>query len=320
MKADLGKTFAVTGAAGFIGSYLVEALARQGCDVRAIDDLSSGSRPHFDSLRDHSNVSLYEVDVCAPSALEKAIDGVDGVFHLAAVKHNPSKVGAPARLIETNVGGTLNVLEAARQVGVPRVVFASSLYVYGIEQKTPFREQDPLVTHTLYGASKVAGESLMSAYRFQYGIESVVLRYFFVYGPRLYRGRYKYAFVAGTLDRLEQGRPPLVYGDGLQTFDYIFIDDAVQATMLAMDKAPSGTVLNVGTGRETRILDLCRLLSKETGSALEPEFGPADETFDTVRVADNSEMRRVLGFEPEIDVEEGVRRIVAARLEDRSRE
>ena len=112
-------------------------------------------------------------------------------------------------------------------------------------------ESDPLVTHTLYGASKVAGESLMSAYRHQSGVETVVLRYFFVYGPRLYRGRYRYAFVAGTLDRLEEGTAPVVYGDGLQTFDYIYIDDAVAATLLAMTRAPSGSVLKEVVTRQS---------------------------------------------------------------------
>jgi UDP-glucose 4-epimerase len=307
-----GRSVLVTGGAGFIGSHVVEALlATDVVAVRVFDDLSSGSVENLAGVeRDPRLRADIHGDVRDAAVLRRACEGIDCVVHLAAVKHNPS-LSATQDLFDINTRGTFNVLEAAAACGVQKVVLASSLYAYGLHDRQPFDEERTLLSpRTLYGASKACAEMMLLAYGARYGFGVAALRYFFVYGPRLYRHHYQYALVPKTLARIAAGEPPEIYGDGQQTFDYVFIDDAVRATLLAMAAPQPALVLNVASGVPTSVLELVQSLIAEMGGGLTPRFGPADETAGTYRVGAASKARRELGFSAAVPLAEGVRRLV----------
>lgn len=310
MNSLEGSRVLVTGAAGFIGSHLADALLQQGVgELILVDDLSNGVRRNLDTALADPRARLEQSDFGDTGRMRALLRGVDYVLHFAAVKHGASHADREA-LFATNVRGMFELVSACADAGVRRLVFASSLYVYGVESKQPFRETDELKSHTLYGASKIFGEHLLRAAHTQQGLSSVSLRFFFVYGPRLYQRRYAYAFVGNTLRAIREGRPPVVFGDGRQVFDYVYIDDAVDATLATLRSDVSNCAINIGTGTGTSILDLCRGLIERCGSSLTPVFGPPDETAGTVRVADPTLAEALLGFRARVSVQEGFFRVV----------
>ena len=300
----------VTGGAGFIGSHLVESLLRESPDsITVIDDFSNAVDENVKGFSRDPRVRLAKEDICDLDGISEAFRDADCVFHLAAVKHNASDKDQ-RRVADTNVLGTYNVLEAMARHHVRKLVYSSSLYVYGTDRKGPYHEDDPLLANTLYGLTKVCGEQMIRTYCTRKLLDGVILRYFFVYGPRLYQKHYQYAFVNKSLDRIGENTPPQIFGDGRQTFDYIYIDDAVSATVLAMKNAKNGAVYNVGSGRPTSINDLCRLILELKGSALKPEFGPKDETFGTHRVSDPGKIKKELGFAAKTELKDGIRQVI----------
>lgn len=306
-----GKRILLTGAAGFIGSHVADALLQEGvAELLLVDDFSNGVRRNLDRALADPRARLEQGSLQDSVRWRALLPGVDYVLHFAAVKHGASHADQEA-LFGTNVRGMYDFVSACADAGVRRFLFASSLYVYGVENRQPFRETDELNSRTTYGASKIFGEQMLRAACAKSGMEGISLRYFFVYGPRLYQRRYAYAFVGNTLRCLQSGRPPVVYGDGRQTFDYVYIDDAVRATLLALRSAVTNRAINIGTGRGTSILDLCRLLIRASEASGEPEFGPADETHGTSRVADTSVAEALLGFNAVVSPEEGMERVLA---------
>jgi UDP-glucose 4-epimerase len=301
----------VTGGAGFIGSHLVEGLAAAGWSVRVLDDLSSGCESNLAAVRD--SVELLVGDVRDPSAVEGALDGVSVVFHLGAIASVPASVEDPLGTGSVNLDGTLRVLEAARSAGAERVVLASSCAIYGDAGPLPAREDAVPRPASPYAVQKAAAELYAGVYTRLHGLATVALRYFNVYGPRQ-RPDSEYAaviprFVAACLE----GKPPSIFGDGGQTRDFVSVDDAVRANLLAATRQEAiGGVFNVASGVETSIADLAARICEATGVLEDPSYSPARPGDVRRSVADPEAARERLGFEPEVALTEGLRRTVDA--------
>lgn len=300
----------VTGAAGFIGSHLAGRLVADGHVVVGFDDLSTGSRANLAGAPD---VDLRIGDVRDAAALRRASVGCEVIFHLAAVRSVVRSLDDPGLSEAVNARGTVNALLAAQAEGA-RVVFASSSSVYGHQDRYPLQEDAPPRPHSPYAASKLAGEIYCQAWWRAFSTPTVSLRYFNVYGPRMDpRGQYALVvpiFVQALLD----GRRPVIHGSGEQARDFTYIDDVVAAT-IAAGGAPSvafGSVFNIGGGRTpTTIRRLLDLIAESFGVTVDPEFA-APRPADMMRTeADLSRARAVLGYEPGVDIEEGIARTVA---------
>jgi len=294
----------VTGGAGFIGSALVDLLVRSGWQVRVLDDLSSGRRENL-PLPD---CELIEGDVREPSVVRRATEGARAVFHLAAVPSVVESVAEPARTHAINVGGTLNVLEAARAASVERIVLAGSCAAYGESEQLPLDEAERPAPASPYALQKVTCEEYARLYSELYGLAVVALRFFNVYGPRQNpAGEYAAAvprFVAAAL----RGEPLQVFGDGAQSRDFVYVDDVARACLLgAQVSAAAGRIINVASGRRTRVNELVAALARCVGRDLEVAYRPRRPGEVRHSVASLAVARRVLGFEPEVSLDAGLR-------------
>lgn len=297
----------ITGGCGFIGSHIAEALAREGAEVRIYDDLSSGYERNIADFRD--KVELVIGDVRDPEALRRAMKGVTHVFHEAALVSVFESVEKPRDNHDINMTGTLNVLVAAREAGVKRLVAASSAAVYGNDPALPKREDMLPQPESPYALAKMAKEYYLRVFSRLYGMETVSLRYFNVYGPRQDPGSMYSGVISRFAEVLRGKGDPVIFGDGGQTRDFVFVDDVVQANLLAM-RAPgsiNGSVFNVGTGRQTSLLDLLDALRDITGREFRIQF--KDERAGDIRhsVADISSAVRDLGYTPGYDIQSGLR-------------
>jgi UDP-glucose 4-epimerase len=297
----------VTGGAGFIGSHLVEALTTAGRRVRVLDNLSTGFRDNLASLLPATE--LIEGDVGDPEAVARAVAGAGVVFHLAALASVAKSLEAPGETHRVCATGTLNVLDAARRAGVRRVVYAASSSAYGVPSADTQTETDPVMALSPYAAAKLAGELYAEAFTTSFGLETVRLRFFNVFGPRQRADSPYSGVIALFAAALSAGRTPVVHGDGLQSRDFVYVSDVVNALMLAAD-APgvSGRVFNVGTGRRTTVLDLVTSLNHLLGTKIVPERGPTRPGDVRHSCADISRARGELGFEPSIAFEDGLAR------------
>lgn len=269
MKVSSGRVL-VTGGAGFIGSHLVDLITRQGRQVWIIDNLSTGSP---DNLRKGENVKFVKGDVTDQSYVGSVIGNVDAVVHLAAILDHELCLRNPELANQVNANGTLTVLEEARKRDIERFVFASSAAVYGNATKLPITEDSKLEPLTAYGASKLAAERHCLEYARQYGLSTVCLRYFNVFGPRQTARQYS-GVITEFMKNLRHNQPPLVHGDGLQTRDFVSVNDVVDATILALDSKTANGVYNIATGVETTIQDLATTLISVTGRTLTPAHAP----------------------------------------------
>ena len=262
----------VTGGAGFIGSHICDALVDAGLEVVCVDDLSAGSRLNIEHLGARAGFRFVQADVADFPATEAAMAGVDVVFHNAACKKGLAVVD-PSRDVQTNVRGTLSVLEAARRCGVRRIVHASTGSVYGEAVSLPQDEDHPLRPVSLYGIDKLAGESMVLLWGRDYGIETSVLRYFHVYGPRQASGDYG-GVIAIFAKRLLEGRTPTIFGDGSQQRSFTYIGDVVRANLLAAIRPEAvGRVFNCASGLRITILELFDQLASLAGRAgVRPQF------------------------------------------------
>jgi UDP-glucose 4-epimerase len=225
-------------------------------------------------------------------------------------------VHEPRAALEVNVVGTYNVIEAAQQAGVRKVVYSSSASVYGDARESPMTEEHPFDNRTMYGATKIAGEQFFRAFNEQRGLDWVGLRYMNVYGPRMdYRGTYV-SVIMKVLDRIEEGLPPVIFGDGSQAYDFVHVDDVARANVLALTSDATDELVNVGVGRKTTIRELVGKLLELTGSDLEPEYRPEEQMFVTHRVGSTEKAERLLGFRAEVPLERGLRSVVEWRRQD----
>jgi UDP-glucose 4-epimerase len=302
----------VTGGAGFIGSHLVEALLGDGYRVRVVDNLSTGNRnnlAHLEGRYEWRTGDLADFDVCRGAA-----EGAEFVFHEAAIPSVPRSVREPIASHASGPTATINMLEAARQAGVRRFVFAASSSAYGNTDELPKHEAMFPRPLSPYAAGKLAGEHYVSVYARTMGLDGVSLRYFNVFGPRQDPSS-PYSGVISLFARaMAEGRRPVIYGDGQQTRDFTYVSNVVSANLAAIRaRGPlGGDVLNVGTGRRVSLLDLVAAINRALGTRLEPEFRPTREGDVRDSQASLDRIGRALGYRPVIDFEEGLRRTLQA--------
>ena len=299
----------VTGGAGFIGSHLTEALVRQGHRVRVLDDFSSGRTENLRGVR--GDVDLHKGDCSDPLTARRAVKGVEAVFHEAAVPSVARSVEDPALAHRTGATATLNVLLAARHAGVRRVIYAGSSSVYGNTKELPKRETLRPRPLSPYAVSKLAGEEYVRIFAELYGLETLCVRYFNVFGPRQDPGSPYSGVISRFTTALLGGRTPVIYGDGRQSRDFTYVENVVRGNLLALRaKGVHGQAVNLATGRRVSLLDVLRVLGRITGRPPRAEHRPARAGDVRHSLADIRLARRLLGYRPVVSFEEGLRRTV----------
>ena len=314
-----GKKFLVTGGCGLIGSTIIDQLLRAapGSEVVVIDNLSRGTLLNLEGALGTGRVELVREDIRYFDRIRPWFDGVDAVFHQAAIRITRC-AQEPRECLEVLIDGTFNVLQACVEAKVKRLVAASSASVYGMADDFPTAETHHLYNNrTLYGAAKMANEGMLRSFNDMCGLPYVALRYFNVYGPRMdVFGKYTEVLIR-WLDCLDRGEQPKIFGDGRQTMDFVYVDDVARANLLAMASDVSDETFNVASGTETSLLELLQALLKVTGNEhVRPAFLP-ERAVNPVprRVADVGKADRMLGFRTRVGIEEGLRCLVAWRRE-----
>jgi nucleoside-diphosphate-sugar epimerase len=309
----------VIGGAGFIGSHIVDQLLDEPVrEIVVLDNFARGARHNLDEAVKDPRVTLVEGSIADTDLLDRLMEGTDHVWLLAALWLYEC-VHEPRSAVEINIVGTFNVLDAARRAGVKKVVYSSSASVYGDALFTPMTEDHPFNNRTLYGATKIAGEQMFRAYNEQHGLDYVGLRYMNVYGPRMdYKGTYV-SVIMKVLDRIEAGERPTIFGDGSQAYDFVHVGDVARANILAMKSDATDVSLNVGTGVKTTIKELVDVLLEESGSDIEPEYLPNEQSFVTHRVGATELSEKLIGFTAELPYREGLRSVIEWRRSDAKR-
>jgi UDP-glucose 4-epimerase len=303
------RTFLVTGGAGFIGSHIAEALVARGDKVRVLDNLSTGHLKNMASFRER--VEFIQADLLAASSVAKAVRGVECVFHHAALASVPLSVERPLDVHAACATGTLILLEEAHRAGVRRVVYAASSSAYGNQPTAVKRETDMPAPLSPYAAAKLAGELYCQAFTATHGLETVALRYFNIFGPRQDPGSPYSAVIPLFISAMIAGQQPVIHGDGGQSRDFCFVSNVVQANLLAADAADvSGRVFNVASGKSTDLLTLLGILNRLLAVDVKPRHEPPRAGDVRESRADITEARRWLGYKPEVDFEEGLRRSI----------
>jgi len=304
----------VTGAAGFIGGHLAETLLEQGHEVAGLDDFSSGKRETAALLSRNPRFRLVEGSIADPADVAKAVAGAKYVFHLAAIPSVPVSMQEPERTTAVNIGGTVNVLEAARRTGTERVVLACSCAAYGDGPEQPKHERLLVRPVSPYAAQKIACELYAQTYTTAYGLPCVALRFFNVYGPRQDPKSEYSAAIPRFVTRLIVGEPPIVFGDGLQTRDFVHVKDVVRACILAStSEKASGSVVNVASGHSASLVELIALIREAVGpqaAHLGIEHRAARAGDVRASSADLTRARELLGFEPQISLAKGLAEVV----------
>ncbi len=301
--------YLVTGGAGFIGSHIVEELVRRGEQVRVLDNLSTGRRENIAPFVEQ--IELLVGDLCEIGVVRRAVEGVDYVLHQGALPSVPRSVANPIASNAANVVGTLNLLVAARDAGVKRVVYASSSSVYGDTPELPKVETMKPAPRSPYAVSKLAAEHYCRVFTQVYGLETVSLRYFNVFGPRQDPHSQYAAVIPIFINALLKGRAPVIYGDGRQSRDFTYVANNVAANLLACT-APgaAGQVFNIACGKRYDLLQLLELLRKYTGVEIAPLHDAPRPGDVRHSLADISRAAEVLGYHPVVGFEEGLRRTV----------
>ena len=313
MAVDLaGERALITGGAGTVGSNIADQLVREGAgEVVVLDNLVRGRRENLDWALANGNLTFVEGDIRDRELLARLTRGIDVVYHQAALRITHC-AAEPRLALEVMIDGTYNVIEAALAAEVRRVVAASSASIYGLAEAFPTTENHhPYANDTLYGAAKTFNEGLLRSFHSMHGLEYVALRYFNVYGPRMdIHGVYTEVLVR-WMERIENGQPPLILGDGSQTMDFVYIDDVARSNLLAATTPYTDTVFNVASGSETSLLELAHLLLEVMDSDLGVEHGP-ERAVNKVprRLADVSHARTQLGFSHQTELQDGLAKLV----------
>jgi UDP-glucose 4-epimerase len=315
-----GKKFLVIGGAGLIGSHAVDALVREDVgEVVIYDNFVRGRTENLVEALKDPRVKIYDVggDICQTDILEAALDGVDGVFHLAALWllqcHD-----FPRAAFDVNIRGTFNVFEACIRKNVKRLVYSSSASVYGDAVQEPMDEDHPFNNKNFYGATKIAGEAMARALHHRYGLPFVGLRYMNVYGPRQdYQGAY-IAVIMKMLDAIDRGQGPTIMGDGSEAFDFIAVEDCARANLCAMRAEAVDRFYNVGTGKRTSLKELAQMIVELTGCEKEIHYAPRSQaTLVRNRIGDPARARTEIGFAAQVELMEGLKQVIAWRRSHR---
>jgi UDP-glucose 4-epimerase len=314
--ADIrGKDVLVIGGAGFIGSHVVDELLNE--DVRRVivyDNFARGSRENLEEALRDPRVRIFEAggDILQSDVLSAAVKESQMVVHLAALWLLQC-YDYPRSAFDVNVRGTFNVLEACRDHAIERLVYSSSASVYGDAVELPMTEDHPFNNRTFYGATKIAGEAMCRAFNDRNGLDYVGLRYMNVYGARQdYKGTY-IAVIMKMLDRLDQGLPPVLYGDGSQAYDFIYVSDCARANVCALKSEATDEFYNVGSGTRTSLRELAELVLEITGSTLGIQYEPQGKTFVTNRIGSTDRAARDLDFRTTVELREGLERLIEWR-------
>jgi UDP-glucose 4-epimerase len=303
----------ITGGAGLVGSHIADLLIQEGVsEIIILDNFTRGRVENLSKAQAKGPLVLVEGDIRDRQLLADVMQGVDAVFHQAAIRITQC-AEEPRLALEVLADGTFNVLEAAVNAKVKKVVAASSASIYGMAEDFPTTESHhPYNNRTIYGAAKVFNEGLLRSFYDMYGLDYVALRYFNVYGPRMdIFGVYTEVLIR-WMDRIITGQPPLIFGNGQQTMDFVYIEDIARANILAAKAAVTDEVFNVASRVETSLNDLALSLAKVMGSDLMPEYGPERKTNPVQRrLADVVKAKELLGFEAEVSLEEGLSRLVS---------
>ncbi len=300
----------VTGGCGFIGSHIVRGLLDAGHKVRVLDNLLTGKRENLDEFADR--VDFIEGDICDPIAVREALSGVERVFHQAALPSVPLSLERPLDTNHACVTGTLTMLHQSVQAKVKRFVYAASSSAYGDQPTASKRESDLPMPLSPYAVAKLAGEYYCQAYYHSFGLETVGIRYFNVFGPRQDPESPYSAVIPLFVSRILAGQRPLIYGDGLQSRDFTYVTNVVHGNLLASERPNiGGRIINVADGGQTTLLQLLKLLSSMLGRSVEPDFQPARVGDVRESLADITLARKLLGYEPQIRLEEGLKRTIA---------
>lgn len=308
-----GASILVTGGCGLIGSTTIDLLLRDYAPARIviIDNLMRGTLANVEQALKDPRVTLIQDDIRNIPALRRATEGMDAVIHMATLRITAC-AAEPREALEVMCDGTYNVIEAAQEAGVKKVIAASSASIYGLADHFPTREDHhPYNNRTWYGASKVMLEGLFRSFNDMYGLPYVALRYFNVYGPRMdIHGKYTEVLIR-WMERIASGTPPLILGDGTQTMDFVYIEDVARSNILALASDVTDDVFNVASGTETSLNELAAALLRVMGSDLQPEYGPERKVNPVSRrLADIDKAERLLGFRAAVDLEEGLTRLV----------
>jgi len=303
--------YLVTGGAGFIGSNIVEELVRHGHSVRVLDNFATGRRENVAPFLD--KIDLIDGDIRDEEACRCAVDGIDYVLHQAAMVSVPRSLAEPVMISDVNIMGTMKLLTAAAKARVRRFVYAASSSAYGDQSVSVKNEQLLPMPLSPYAAAKLAGEYLCQAYSRSMGLEAVGLRYFNVFGPRQDPMSQYSAVIPLFVTAVIEDRRPTIYGDGLQTRDFTFVANNVQANILAVttDKPVAGRSINIACGTSYTLLDLLRAINTALGKNIEPVFAPARKGDVKHSLADIKLAQELLGYDVEVDFNEGIRRTVA---------
>lgn len=297
----------VTGGAGFIGSHLTEALLKQGHLVRVIDNYSTGKKENLIFDKSYPFLEIVEGDIRDLKTCREVIEGIEYVFHQAAIPSVQRSLEDPLTTHSVNVGGTLNLLLASKEAGVFRFIYASSSSVYGDTPTLPKTEEMPPHPLSPYALQKYIGEQYCQLFSKLYGLETVSLRYFNIFGPKQDPTSIYSAVIPRFINALLDGRPPVIYGDGEQSRDFTYIENVVQANLLAMEiERLHGEVINIACGERTSLNQLLNILKKILGSTISPIHEEARKGDVKHSLADIQKAKRILGYEPQVDIHMGL--------------
>lgn len=306
------KRILITGGAGLVGSHIADLLILEGVsEIVILDNFTRGRWENLTQAKENGQLVIIGGDICDRQLLTEVMQGIDFVFHQAAIRITQC-AEEPRLALEVLVDGTFNVLEAAVKAGVSKVIAASSASVYGMAEDFPTTESHhPYNNRTFYGAAKTFNEGLLRSFSEMYGLNYVALRYFNVYGPRMdIYGVYTEVLIR-WMERIAEGQPPLIFGDGKQTMDFVYIEDIARANILAAKADITDEIFNIASGVETSLNDLALCLIKVMGADLVPEYG-LDRKVNPVqrRLSDTNKAKKLLGFEAQVQLEEGLTRLV----------
>ncbi|MBI3741887.1 MAG: NAD-dependent epimerase/dehydratase family protein [Chloroflexi bacterium] len=308
-----GKRIMVIGGAGLVGSYIVDHLTREPVsEIIVYDNFVRGTRANLAEAIKSPKVRIVQASVTERDTLRRELQGIDGVFLLASLWLGEC-VNDPRNAWEVNVMGSWNVVEACHDLGIQRVVYSSSASVYGNALVTPMTEDHPFNNRTTYGATKIAVEQMFRSIYEQHKLPYIGYRYMNIYGPRMdYEGTYV-SVIMKVLDRIFAGKTPLIFGDGKQMYDFVYVEDVAQANILGMKADCADEFFNIGMGVGTTINELVEILLELTGSTLKPEYRPQEQSFVTYRIGSVDKAERLLGFKAKTPLIEGLRRVVEWR-------